>query len=211
MLRSYLPHIMQDVREPFTLAAIGTTVFEETRASDSFPRVVQVPKNSFVIEYQLYWEYDIQHLYDLEHIWVTVENQCIVGVEASFHGRYLTAASLAERAEDGRPILYCQPGKHAFLPLGELFSLLPDADSCCREGAGKAGFLVAEMFSDSLRTNAEIDKRVCAYLKSQYAFQPSWRWEALDVSKVPMMPFPRLKTFIVNSITEALRGLGFSS
>jgi len=208
MLRAYLPHIMQDTREPFALQAIGTTVFEQTRTSDSFRRLVVVPSGAMVVEYQLFWLYDIQHLYDLEHIWVTVKDQAIVHVEASFHGRYLNASNLAAKADDQKPVLYCQPGKHAFLPLGRLFSLLPDSDSCCNESAGCAGFLVMDMFASTLRTNSDINAVVADHLKRTYAFAPSWQWEEMETSQVPLMTFCDLKECIVHSISCELAALG---
>lgn len=210
-MRSYLPHIMQDIREPFALSAIGTTVFTSTRASDSFRRLVVVPNDTMVVEFQLFWLYDIQHLYDLEHIWVTVQDQTIIHVEASFHGRYLNASKLARVADDQKPVLYCQPGKHAFLPSGELFFLLPDCESCCNEGAGNAGFLVMDLFSDRLRTSTDIDIRVTNHLQRAYAFHPSWKWEEMNVSQVPLMDFADLKEHIVRSITQELDALGCKS
>ena len=62
-----------DVQETIPLAAAGYTVFREESRSDSFPkRTVKPEENGLVIEYALYWDFDIQHMYDLEHIWVWV-------------------------------------------------------------------------------------------------------------------------------------------
>lgn len=206
MLRKYLPCIMQDAKEPFQLAAIGTTVFTKTSLSRSFRRTVEVPEDGFVAEYQLYWLYDIQHLYDLEHIWVTVSDDHIVALESSFHGYYMQTLSLADRKE-GKPVLYCQPGKHAFLPQGRLFELLPDVDRCCNTEAGRDGLLVADLFADRYGTNDVRNAKVRQHITKTYAFHPSWQWTELSTQEVPMMEWEALMDFIALSITKELERL----
>ncbi len=67
----YAPIIHYDRAETIPLVSVGYTVFREERRSDSFPkRMVKPDFCGLVIEYALYWDYDIQHMYDLEHIWV---------------------------------------------------------------------------------------------------------------------------------------------
>lgn len=204
MLREYLPHIMQDADEPFALSAIGTQVFTQTGMSHSFRRIVEVPEGSQVIEYQMFWVYDIQHLYDLEHIWVTVKDGQVTTVEASFHGRFLNASRLAAKHKDGRYILYCQPGKHAFLSQGKLFQLLPDPDGCCSSKAGEAGLLVMDLFSDQLETDSLRDAKVKGYIREHFSFQPSWTWNEMDTSQVPLLSWDALKEHIVESVKREL-------
>ncbi|MGH0052252.1 MAG: hypothetical protein ACQ5SW_02540 [Sphaerochaetaceae bacterium] len=205
MLRAYLPHIMQDKAEPFALSAIGTRVYTETGRSHSFRRILVVPSGCQIIEFQMFWVYDIQHLYDLEHIWVTTQNERVVQVEASFHGRYLNASNLAAKREDGKYVLYCQPGKHAFLPEGRLFQLLPDPVGCCNTQAGEAGLLVMDLFSAQLETDKARNIKVKSYIKEHFAFHPTWVWEEMDTSQVPLLSWEVLKVHIVESVRRELK------
>ena len=69
----YLPVFMLDEREPFDMKAIGYTVFTENLRSDSFPKRVigaDWERTACVIEYEIWFDYDIQHLYELEHVWI---------------------------------------------------------------------------------------------------------------------------------------------
>ena len=122
LVKKYLPYIYFDENEPFFPVRVGYSLFRTPgQNSKSFRRKIEFDANitEYVIEYAIYWDFDIQHLYELEHVWVYVgkEGQ-IIDAEASFHGRYLKAL-LRDRSniEDDTHIrLYSQPGKHAFLP-----------------------------------------------------------------------------------------------
>ena len=82
----YAPILHFDRDETIPLQKVGYTVFREERSSDSFPRRTVKPDFcGLVIEYALFWDYDIQHMYDLEHIWVWVSpNGRVTKAEASF-------------------------------------------------------------------------------------------------------------------------------
>ena len=127
----YAPIVHYDVDETIPLKKVGYTIFREEMRSDSFPkRTVKPEDGGFVIEYALFWDYDIQHMYDLEHLWVWVnEDGYVIKAEGSFHGKYLTLwepdMDFAQAPIDGRVHAFCQPGKHAFLPDGQLFRLIP--------------------------------------------------------------------------------------
>ncbi len=203
-MNSSLPLIMEDLNEPFALSAIAVTRFVESGPSPSFRRIISVKAGEEVIEYALFWRYDIQHLYDLEHIWVTLTEGEPTTIEASFHGKYLNASRLATRNDDGRFIIYCQPGKHAFLPDPSLFALIPDSESCCNRDAGEAGLLVTGPFEGLLQTDERINERVRAHIKETWAFLPSWQWRAMETSSVPQMGWDELKVHIVQSIEEEL-------
>ena len=203
-VKAHLPIIMEDLNEPFALSAIGATRFRESAPSPSFRRMIEVSPGEEVIEYALFWRYDIQHLYDLEHIWVTLTDGGPTTVEASFHGKYLNASRLATRADDGRSILYCQPGKHAFLPDPSLFALLPDSEFCCNRDAGEAGLLVTGPFEGLLHSSPSIDARVKAHIKGRWAFSPSWQWREMETDSVPLMGWDELKVHIVHAVEEEL-------
>ena len=126
----YAPIVHFDQNETIPLQAVGYTIAKETTRSQSFPkREIVVPQDAaFVIEYAYYWDYDIQHMYDLEHIWVTVSGDGqVMDAEGSFHGKYLKLLLPelpgALLPAQGHVHAFCQPGKHAFMPNGQLFRL----------------------------------------------------------------------------------------
>jgi hypothetical protein len=174
------PALYMDSKEPFLPIRVGVTIFEHTAPSLSFNRVIEVNREMIqsVIEYAIYWDYDIQHLYDLEHVWVYVGYEGeIVSCEASFHGRYLLGL-LRDRSNllaDNRVKLFVQPGKHAMSPLEEVFRLLPDVETCNNEQAGTGGVLEPEMFKGQFKSGDHIDKIAEEHLRS-FRFQPSFEY-----------------------------------
>lgn len=177
MALRFKPVLYQDKKEPFPVRFIGCTVFTEKRRSESFPKWVVDPAAAgaqSIIEYAVYYDYDIQHLYDLEHIWVAVDGDGkLTDCWSSFHGMRLRAAGHPSfRTEAGRPVLYSQPGKHAMLPDPVLFELLPDLRTACGEMAG-GGLLIPGFLSSAVQTDEDLDARICRHIKQNYAFLPS--------------------------------------
>jgi putative hydrolase of the HAD superfamily len=69
----HAPYIRFDDREPFLPSVVGYTIFRESGASASFPRQIHLDAEvATVIEYAIWWDWDIGHLYELEHVWVYV-------------------------------------------------------------------------------------------------------------------------------------------
>ena len=101
--------------------AAGYTIFRASGPSLSFSRgrTVDVqPPVRMAIEYAIWWDWDIGHLYELEHIWVFVDEDGRVGaLEASWHGGYHDMSLSGHLALDGdHPVVFSEPGKHAFAP-----------------------------------------------------------------------------------------------
>lgn len=72
LARRHAPILRLDRREPFLPTRVA--VFSEPAESPSFPRTVTIPPGAdFVLEFAIWWDWDIQHLYELEHVWVAVE------------------------------------------------------------------------------------------------------------------------------------------
>lgn len=204
----YAPRIFFDEAEPFALAGIGTTVFTSTGKSPSFRREVVLPKEAeLAIEYAYFWDYDIEHLYDLEHIWIYIDaDGLVIGAEASFHGRYLKAMlPFAQPALEGTHLnIYCQPGKHAFLPKGEWFQLLPDFVSCCNDSAGCGGLLVNELFAHCLNKDKDINTAVEQYIKNHFSFTPTLRFAPILPDSSLYMPWEELYELIPRRLTTQL-------
>ncbi|TVX96474.1 hypothetical protein [Cohnella terricola] len=180
------PILCVDRNEPFDPIRIGVTVFEQTALSPSFDRTVVVdPEHTaLVVEYAVYWDYDIQHLYDLEHVWIYVGHDGrIRSCEVSFHGRYMVGLMRdhSNMTEDGRTKVYVQPGKHAMAAMEELFRLLPNVESCCLEEAGKDGLLEPEMFRGTFKTGPADDALSERILRT-FAFQPSFEYVPAELS-----------------------------
>lgn len=176
----YMPHFLRDSLDPFPVLHIGCTVAEAPMDSPSFSRLRLDPAAEGadrIIEYALYFDYDIQHLYDLEHAWVAVKDNRVIGCWCSFHGMRLCASGVADlyRLEDGVPVLYIQPGKHSILPDPRLFGLHTQAQTCCRRLCG-GGLLVPDMLSDRMRTDPRQDEMIRGYIRRHFAFTPSWEF-----------------------------------
>ena len=191
----YAPIIHCDVRETIPLRAAGYSIFREESRSDSFPsRTLKPEENGLVIEYALYWDFDIQHMYDLEHIWVWVAaDGRVTRAQGSFHGKYLT---LWEPElpfglwPDGNHVhAFCQPGKHAFLPDGELFRLMPGWRESCNTASGGA-VLVGGPFGGMYRSTPEEDARCARYIRERFAFEPT-----LEFDRGTVLPAEMLKTW----------------
>ncbi len=200
----YAPLLHFDQRETIPLIAVGCTVLTQTDRSPSFNRVLKVPTGGFVVEYAYYWDYDIQHMYDLEHIWVYVSaNGQLLHAEASFHGKYLTLLAPELPGclppEDGHVHAFCQPGKHAFLPNGQLFRLLPDWFTCCNEQCG-GGVLVGGPFQGVYTPTNEENERCARYIREKLAFQPTLRFSGTLAAEVPYLTWEELKRRIPERI-----------
>ncbi len=129
----------------------------------------------------------------------------VIGVESSFHGKFLN--SMIEGVlewEGSHPVLYVQPGKHAFLPAPDYFKLIIDRDTACNKNAGEAGFLIMPMFEGRLFTDEETDRKVEAYIRENYSFMPTWEF----VAKSPdgrketeiLMPYRELDKMVVERL-----------
>lgn len=205
---AYVPHLRYDKEEPFALEGIGYTIYRETAKSPSCRRTIEAPEGGIAVEYAFYYDFDIQHLYDLEHSFVYLDGEGrVIGVESSFHGKFLN--SLIEGVlefEGSHPVLYVQPGKHAFLPAPEYFKLIIDRDTACNKNAGEAGFLIMPMFEGRLATDEELDRKVEEYIRQNYSFAPSWEFvkESPDGRKEEevLMSYQELDGLVVKNLLD---------
>jgi putative hydrolase of the HAD superfamily len=172
--RRHAPILRIDRREPFLPSRVGVTVFREPGESPSFPRAVVIPPGAdLTIEYAIWWDWDIQHLYELEHVWIAVEKSGrVVAVEASWHG--ILHRFPHWRMEDTHPVLYSQPGKHAFAPDPYHFPRW-GTWYACTVGAGAMGLLVKDIFTEALTPTEDVDRAIRRYLR-RFAFVPTFRF-----------------------------------
>ena len=204
----YAPIIHFDVAETIPLQRVGYTVFRSGRRSDAFPKREVTPEmDGFVIEYALFWDYDIQHMYDLEHLWVWVGAEGkVTRAEGSFHGRYLTlwepGLAFAQSPQGTHVHAFCQPGKHAFLPDGQLFRLMPGWRACCMEAAG-GPVEVGGPFPGLYAPTPEDDARSAAYIRRTLTFTPTLAFdEGHIVPEALLVPWEGLKAWIPGRIAQ---------
>lgn len=208
----YQPYIAHDRREPFPIRYMGCTVFTQPCRSSSFPKWTVDPEAEgarMIIEYAVYYDYDIQHMYDLEHVWVAVDEAGgVADCWSSFHGMRLRASGVsAFRMEGTHPVLYAQPGKHAMLPHPELFGLIPDYLKACTSEAG-GGLLIPGFLSGAVRTSDALDARIARHIREHYAFAPSMAFERETVKPEQIISWPELLALIPRLIREQIAAIG---
>lgn len=242
----YAPRIHFDRLEPFLPTFVGYTIFRADAPSRSFPRRVtlrpQFPQiapddarriadlfpdgrlpavpdiaASAVIEYAIWWDWDIQHLYELEHAWsyIGADGQLLYA-EASWHGSYFPMLWQGDTPRQGdHPILYSQPGKHAFAPDPQLFTYSVREREALRRAcffnAGSGGLLLKEdLFKGRIAKDSIRDAIASAYLK-QLAFDPSFEFtRTLQIDEPMLVPWSALDTWIPGRIDRVLWDLGES-
>jgi hypothetical protein len=208
----YAPHLYFDKNEPFSIDQIGYSVLHKSQRSPSFDRDIWIEeeKVSFVIEYQLYYDYDIQHMYDLEHFWVYVDHEGkVCDGEASAHGSYMNCYRYTRTIEDETHLpIYVQPGKHALFPDGNLFKLFGDYEASCNKLAGIDGLLVKDMFKGLIMKNSYIDYQVCSYIREQFSFEPKHEFYLVPYEENIIVSWEELVVIIPGRINKLLKGLG---
>lgn len=207
---TYLPHFYADEREPFPIHHIGYQILREDGRSPSFNRTVRMSGAAFVIEYAVFWDYDIQHMYDLEHVWVSVgRDGAVINAEGSAHGHYLNCFLLQRRVEEGTHIpVYLQPGKHAILADLQLSKLFSGYLSACDAEAG-GGLLIPNIapIAERLHTSPETDAMIREHIRRHYRFAPTLRTERCSVEEAQLMPLDQLLLYIPRRIGELIARL----
>ena len=210
----YAPIILFDEREPFLPLAAGVTVFRAEGRSPSFPRIIEhayLPAWEVAVEYAIWWDWDIGHLYELEHVWSFVNAAGeLVWVEGSFHGQYMAMLDGQGNfpREGTRPVVYSQPGKHAFS--GEpvmfrriLYIAMRETDLF----AGHGGVLVKDLYQGQINPQPGDNERVSAYLQRR-AFTPSMQFtRRFELTPAMLVPWPALNAWIPARVSWCLEQL----
>jgi putative hydrolase of the HAD superfamily len=197
--RRHAPVIYFDLAEPFLPDLIGYEVVRRPGPSPTFDRYLdlRIPggrRASAVIEYALWYDWDIQHLYELEHAWAYLDAAGdLVHAEGSWHGEPIPLLRNGRvSAEDGRPVAYAQPGKHALSAEAAVFSAHDGYRELVRREAqdrAGGGLLTGGLVAGALRTSARRDSLTRAYLHTR-AFAPTFRferrWDGADARLMPV-------------------------
>jgi FMN phosphatase YigB (HAD superfamily) len=208
------PLLRLDTREPFLPLAAGYAVYREEAQSVSSKFRIQ-PVAACVIEYAFWYDWDIQHLYDLEHVWVHLdENECVVKVEASRHGarRVMLRPDRSLPVEDGRPVLYVEPGKHAHWADGQEMQEKSGTlvEAMCGAFAGSEGIHLSNRFSDrGLISATPLEIRLARLKMKRAAFSPSFTFErtADEGQGMALVPWPVLEGWIPSRVARLVKAL----
>lgn len=210
LARRLAPVIRFSDNEPFLPSRIGVTVFTEPGASPSSSHSITFGAGvTTVIEYAIWWDWDIQHLYELEHVWLHLDSEnSVVAVEASAHGGVfqMTLSNGALPLEDGRVTLYSAPGKHAFTATADGQSPAAQKTTlACQQLAGYDSILVNDIFAEALAgLTAEDHRAVKRYLQSR-AFLPAFTFnQRFDLSTVEFTSWPDLVSWIPGRVRTVL-------
>jgi len=214
----YAPYLAFDAREPFMPLAAGYTLFRESGPSPSFRQGYQVelappdqPAAHLAIEYAIWWDWDIGHLYELEHVWVYVSREGrVVRVEASWHGGYHDMRLDGALALQGdHPLLYSEPGKHAFAPSPTWFlkRRREFKRSETQDLAGVGGILLAPWTQHRVAVTPLRARLVHTFL-SQHAFEPAWEFSThFGLAPELLVPWPALCAWIPERLNSILARL----
>jgi phosphoglycolate phosphatase-like HAD superfamily hydrolase len=210
LARRFAPIVRLSDNEPFLPSRVGVTVFDKAGTSPSAPlEVTFEPGVARVIEYAVWWDWDIQHLYELEHIWLKLDAaDNVVAVEASSHGGKF-AMALPDGSlpiEAGRVTLFSAPGKHAFSASAQVqLDVAEQTVLSCQELAGQRAILVNDMFRGALEgLTAEDNRAVKRHLQGR-AFLPSFDFnQRLDLSGLTTTSWPELAEWIPARVRSVL-------
>lgn len=207
----YAPRLVFDANEPFMPLVAGYTILHAPGPSPSTPRQLDPdnggPDARTVIEYAIWWDWDISHLYDLEHVWVYLdENDEMVHAEGSWHGDY-TPLTVDDHLplEGDRLRLLAEPGKHAFAPAKAWFqaSAHKIRERCSRPGS--SGVLVTPLYEGTIDAKSwRADWLVRTYLEPM-AFEPSFNFtKSVPLTGDQLVAWPLLYEWIPQRIEWVL-------
>ena len=205
LARRLAPVIRFSVNEPFLPSHMGITFFDAPgRSPSSDHEIAFEPGVAQVIEYAIWWDWDIGHLYELEHVWIKLDSEKrIVAVEASAHGAFrpMRTAEGALPLEQGRVTLYSEPGKHAFHADAEAVRarsrhLVQD----CAVLAGNGSILVNHMFKHVFDFSPAQHRAVRRHLEAR-AFTPSFLYPGtFHTAELALLSWPSLYAHIAAHI-----------
>jgi phosphoglycolate phosphatase-like HAD superfamily hydrolase len=208
LARRHAPRLLLDENEPYAALATGYTVYRgEAQSVSSKFRIV--PDGACVIEYAIWYDWDIQHLYDLEHVWVHVGHDgAVTRVEASRHGsrRRMVRPDGSLPVRDGRTELYSEPGKHAHWADGAEMRAKSGVliEAMCGAMAGEHGIHLSNRFSDrGLLSATALERRLARLKMKREAFRPAWSFSRSsdDGDGMALVAWPVLENWIPKRVS----------
>jgi putative hydrolase of the HAD superfamily len=202
---AHAPILVATADEPFPPRVYGYTIFRAAGPSPSSKFAV-TPRAAAVIEYAVWYDYDIAHLYDLEHVWVHVDAAgAVVAVEASRHGQRLDMAGAA--VEAGHPVLAIETGKHAHWPTPAAMAPAHGfVTVACGRLAGAEGVHLGNRFAEAgLFSATPRERRIVRRMLHARRLVPDFsRWRRFSTATVHLTPWPRLAAWIPVRVRELI-------
>ncbi len=212
----HAPVLHFDAREPFLPGAVGFSLFRQDGPSPSFARALRLadagrPPAAAIIEYAIWWDWDIGHLYELEHVWVYLDAAGkVVWAEASAHGawRPLLAGGLPPLT-GSRLHVYSEPGKHAFAASPEAFATRAEGiQHTCGRQAGWMGVHVTPLFAGLITDRWAVPNRLVQSYLARQAFVPSFDFSPVfAIQPDHLVPWPALRAWIPGRIGQLVAEL----
>lgn len=209
----HAPLLKLDAAEPYMPGALGWTVARAPMPSPSSKFHLD-PEGGVLIEYAIWYDWDIGHLYDLEHVWVRLDAAGDVAeVTASFHGQRvpMDAGGGLPRMAGARPVLYAEPGKHAHWPDPGAMALRGGATirAACGETAGHEGVHRGNpFFAAGAYTVTPLADRLARRKMERDAFVPKFAFtRSSDDAGARLMPWQDLAAWIPERVTALMSEL----
>lgn len=197
------PLLLLDALEPALPLAFGYSLYRQAGPSASSKFHLSPPDGGVVIEYAVWYDWDIEHLYDLEHVWVHLDaTGDLVRVEGSMHGLRVAmdAGSGMSEVRDGRPVLYVEPGKHALWAVDKPMQFMARAmiTRACGPDAGSQGIHIGNMFAaNEGYTATPLTHQLASRIMARAAFEPSFDFSRSSDEMPPaLMPWAVLAAWI---------------
>ena len=108
---------------------------------------------------------------------------------------------------DGFPVVYSQPGKHAFAPHPSWFKDKEDLGIPCTRNAGSGGVHVTPLYEGRITKTPELDELASGYLRKK-AFQPTFQFEKeWRMPREAFVDWVDLREWIPGRVAEVLSRL----
>lgn len=175
----HMPLLRFDRQEPFAPPVLGYSIHRTAVKSPSSKFLLD-PAGGTLIEYAVWYDWDIAHLYDLEHVWVQLDaDNRVQCVEASHHGekRAMTLNGPLPAMQGRRAVLFAEPGKHAHW--ADAANMVAKAGrriaEACGPKAGKEGIHLGNPFYNARTYRVtDIDIATARAKLSSDAFRPDF-------------------------------------
>lgn len=209
----HTPRLMLDAAERYATSAIGWTVAHGPMASPSSKFNLD-PEGGTMIEYAIWYDWDIGHLYDLEHVWVRLDpSGDVAEVAASFRGQRvpMDIGGGLPRMEGARPVLFAEPGKHAHWSDPGAMALRGGAmiRAACGEKAGQEGVHRGnQFFAAGAYSVTPLSDRLARRKMERDAFVPTFSFtRCSDGAGARLVPWEDLATWIPERVTALMSQL----
>ena len=132
--------------------------------------------------------------------------ETFVGANTVSMGKFfhVTTSSGELQLDDGRPVVYVQPGKHALMPQAKGFETLVDYRDACGVAAGADGILTPDIIPGMPVHTLWQDQAVENYIKEHFAFVPAGTYTKWD-DKTVLLPWSELCAQIPERVEREIK------